>query len=259
MDPDAFMAGLSPAIVPSVDEQTAQSRHQPGNSMNGSREQTLSRIREALRTPGGPPPHQPSEWPSDRASFRAHLPPVGTTERERVDMFAGFAQRLRADFRECDGLDAAGQHLGALATESGWTRVAAHRGSLCDALAAALPSSVAVCLVEDGIEAGRLETCDAGVTECECLVAQTGSVCISAMGSGGRALSVLPPHHVVIARRSQIVPDLCAAYEWLAARYANDWPSFIGFVTGPSRTGDIERILVLGAHGPKRLTILLVP
>jgi L-lactate dehydrogenase complex protein LldG len=41
-------------------------------------------------------------------------------------------------------------------------------------------------------------------------------------------------------------------------KYAPDWPSFLSFITGPSRTGDIERILVLGAHGPKQLTSLLV-
>ena len=77
--------------------------------------------------------------------------------------------------------------------------------------------------------------------------------------SGGRALSVLPPHHVVIATREQLVPDLAAAYERLAAKYAGNYPSFISFITGPSRTGDIERILVLGAHGPKKLTVLLLP
>jgi L-lactate utilization protein LutC len=59
----------------------------------------------------------------------------------------------------------------------------------------------------------RLEACDAGLTECECLVAQTGSVCATTKSSGGPALSVLPPHHVVIARKSQLLPDLTAAYE----------------------------------------------
>ena len=72
-------------------------------------------------------------------------------------------------------------------------------------------------------------------------------------------MSVLPPHHVVIARREQLVPDLTAAYELLAPEIRADYPSFICFITGPSRTGDIERILVLGAHGPKKLTVLLVP
>jgi L-lactate dehydrogenase complex protein LldG len=68
----------------------------------------------------------------------------------------------------------------------------------------------------------------------------------------------LPPHHVVVARRDQLIPDLPAAYVLLQSRYANSFPSMISFVTGPSRTGDIERILVLGAHGPKKLTIYLI-
>ena len=113
--------------------------------------------------------------------------------------------------------------------------------------------------MDGGYEKDALEACDAALTECESLVAQTGSVCVTALSSGGRALSVLPPHHIVIAQKSQLVPDLAAAYELLAEKYRKGYPSFISFITGPSRTGDIERILVLGAHGPKKLTVLLVP
>ena len=64
-----------------------------------------------------------------------------------------------------------------------------------------------------------------------------------------------PPHHVVIARRAQMVADLPSAMTLVRWRYGGDFPSMISFITGPSRTGDIERILVLGAHGPKKLTI----
>ena len=86
-------------------------------------------------------------------------------------------------------------------------------------------------------------------------MAQTGSVLLTARSAGGRALSVLPPHHVVLAKREQLVADLPAAFALIKAKYAANYPSFISFITGPSRTGDIERILVLGAHGPKKLTI----
>jgi L-lactate dehydrogenase complex protein LldG len=60
----------------------------------------------------------------------------------------------------------------------------------------------------------------------------------------------------VLAKRGQLLPDLTAGFELLKRKYAPDYPSLISFITGPSRTGDIERILVLGAHGPKKLTIL---
>ena len=126
-------------------------------------------------------------------------------------------------------------------------------------MAASLPGSLELLRIDGGYEKNALEACDAGLTECESLVAQTGSVCVTARSSGGRALSVLPPHHVVIASRSQLVPDLAEAYEHLAKKYGATYPSFISFISGPSRTGDIERILVLGAHGPKKLTVLLVP
>jgi L-lactate dehydrogenase complex protein LldG len=101
-----------------------------------------------------------------------------------------------------------------------------------------------------------LESCDAGISECDALVAQTGSVLVTSRSAGGRALSVLPQHHVVLAWRSQVVSDLPAAFGLLKRNYAENYPSFISFITGPSRTGDIERILVLGAHGPRKLSIL---
>jgi L-lactate dehydrogenase complex protein LldG len=102
----------------------------------------------------------------------------------------------------------------------------------------------------------ELEKCDAGLTECDALVAQTGSVVVTSRSAGGRALSVLPPHHVVLARREQLLADLPGAFELLAKKYGANYPSFMSFITGPSRTGDIERILVLGAHGPKKLTMI---
>jgi len=100
--------------------------------------------------------------------------------------------------------------------------------------------------------------CDVGVTSCDCLVAQTGSIIVSTLSAGGRALTVLPPTHLVIARRDQIVPDLAAAMALLRQRYNKHWPSALSVITGPSRTADIEKILVMGAHGPKRLVLYFV-
>lgn len=100
-----------------------------------------------------------------------------------------------------------------------------------------------------------MEQCDVGISECDALIAQTGTVLVTSRSSGGRALSCLPPHHVVIARREQMVADLPTAFALVKKTYGANYPSMISFITGPSRTGDIERILVLGAHGPKKLTI----
>ena len=62
----------------------------------------------------------------------------------------------------------------------------------------------------------------------------------------------------MIARHDQLLPDLATAVHFLRARYAGHWPSSLSVITGPSRTADIEKILVMGAHGPKRLALHLV-
>jgi L-lactate dehydrogenase complex protein LldG len=95
------------------------------------------------------------------------------------------------------------------------------------------------------------------VTGCDCLVAQTGSIFVSTRSADGRGPSVWPAQHLVLARREQIVADLPAAFARLRQRYGQRWPSALTLITGPSRTADIEKILVMGAHGPKRLAVVL--
>jgi L-lactate dehydrogenase complex protein LldG len=229
--------------------------------MSGDREPILARIAEALRTPA-PRHHEPHAHEKNSAAsvpFREWLPQVGEERQEQIAVFARLSEMLRTEFRECASPVEAASHIASLAQEGQWKRIALHSGALIDAVAAKLPASLELLLTDHGYEKDAMESSDAGFTECESLVAQTGSVCVTGPSSGGRVLSVFPPHHIVIASRGQMLPDLSAAYEHLAAKYQGRYPSFISFITGPSRTGDIERILVLGAHGPKRLTVLLVP
>ncbi|RZL62420.1 MAG: hypothetical protein EOO93_08835, partial [Pedobacter sp.] len=65
-------------------------------------------------------------------------------------------------------------------------------------------------------------------------------------------------HHIVIAKTSQLVLDLKDAFLLLKNKYGNQIPSMISNITGPSRTADIEKTLVLGAHGPKELFVFLI-
>ena len=134
-----------------------------------------------------------------------------------------------------------------------WKKIGVHAGELTDLAAAKL--GLPICRTDQGYDVADLETCSVGLTQCDALVAQTGSVLVTSRSAGGRALSVLPPHHVVLARREQVVRDLPEAFSLLKQKYGANYPSFISFITGPSRTGVIERILVLGAHGPRKLTI----
>ena len=227
----------------------------------GDRAGILGRVREALRekAPLKHPAERSAGGEPTTAHFREWLPPVGPSIDEKYALFAKLSEQLRSELLPCPNIAHAAAAFNALAHELSWKTIALHKGSLLDQLAPLLTPDLTLIYVDAGYNKDALEACDAGITECDLLVAQTGSVCVTSTSAGGRVLSVLPPHHFVLARRSQIVTDLSEAYSTLATRYRENYPSMISFITGPSRTGDIERILVLGAHGPKRLTILLLP
>ena len=102
------------------------------------------------------------------------------------------------------------------------------------------------------------ENAEVGITTCESLVARNGSVMVSNANAAGRRLSIYPHNHIVIAYSSQLVLDLKDAFNQLKRKYGNSVPSMISNITGPSRTADIEKTLVLGAHGPKELYVFLL-
>jgi len=99
--------------------------------------------------------------------------------------------------------------------------------------------------------------CQASLTFCEVLVSRLGAIVMSSQIAGGRACFSLPPVHIVVATPFQIVPDIEEAFSFLNKKYSGNLPSMITFVAGPSRTADIEKTLVLGAHGPEGLYLLL--
>lgn len=105
---------------------------------------------------------------------------------------------------------------------------------------------------------GDQMTTDLSIASCafeevHCAIADTGTiVCVSVSGKTLQA-SLLPQHHVAILREETIYPNFRAfAASW------NKLPSTISLITGPSRTADIEKTLVLGMHGPKKVTVIVV-
>jgi L-lactate dehydrogenase complex protein LldG len=103
----------------------------------------------------------------------------------------------------------------------------------------------------------RFEQMEVAITRCEFLVARTGTVVVSSAHSSGRRLNVFPPVHIVWAHESQLVPFAEDAIAQITRKYDDAMPSLISFITGPSRTADIEKTLVMGAHGPKELIVLI--
>lgn len=102
------------------------------------------------------------------------------------------------------------------------------------------------------------ELAEVGFTLCEALIARNGSILLSNGNMAGRRLSIYPPVHIVLAYTSQMVMDIKDGFKLLKNKYGNQLPSMITNVTGPSRTADIEKTLVLGAHGPKEMFVFLL-
>lgn len=112
-------------------------------------------------------------------------------------------------------------------------------------------------LIPENIRTNDIVTCDAAITGCEALIARTGSLILSSK-TGGRITSVYTPIHICIAYTSQLFYDIEDGLSFLKDKYQNQLPSMITLATGPSRTADIEKTLVVGVHGPKEVYCFLV-
>jgi L-lactate dehydrogenase complex protein LldG len=100
--------------------------------------------------------------------------------------------------------------------------------------------------------------CDIGITSVDLAIAETGTLLVCSRPGQERLASLLPPMHVAIIERSQIVPDLLDAFRWLHERGLDKLPSNITLITGPSKTGDIELQLTTGVHGPGKWRVIVV-
>jgi L-lactate dehydrogenase complex protein LldG len=207
---------------------------------NPGRERILTRIRTALREPA--PRHESSEP-------RAIFAPVG-------DLLERFQKECTINITECvvtpDLRTSAATVRDLLATIAP-DEIFLQDSSELRQLALDWQDGRAIQWSSDG---GPKETCQATISACEALVAQTGSVLVSAT-CGGRGASVVAPVHIVIAKTNQILPDIGTALARAEERGTVAQNSFLCLITGSSRTADIEKILVMGAHGPRRLIVVL--
>jgi len=94
---------------------------------------------------------------------------------------------------------------------------------------------------------------DIGISGVDYLIAETGTVVMRSSPNQPRSISLLPPVHIALAERRQLVPDLFDLFEQLGTL-----PSCLTLITGPSKTGDIELRLVTGVHGPGTVHVLML-
>ncbi|WP_426058665.1 LutC/YkgG family protein [Hymenobacter sp. B1770] len=206
-----------------------------------SRDAVLARIRQSLAQPASLPP---------RPNFTAPVhPPLNNSDV--VVAFAESFQRVGGEFYYCESL----KHL-AVQLAGFRKRQQVDAPYVWEPKLQALLQAAGVAFRAN--EAEFIEQADLSLTSCEALVARTGSVLVSAATASGRRLSIYPDQHVVLARPSQVVAEIGEALRVVQSRFGTQMPSMVSLTTGPSRTADIEKTLVLGAHGPRRLALFLL-
>jgi L-lactate dehydrogenase complex protein LldG len=205
-----------------------------------SKEKVLKYVREALMSK--------TDQPFPKIDFEK---PVFVELEESPDI--NFAQELTAAggmFIYCESADEVINGIKYLIQDRKWDNIFALEPNIIELL----NKGQVTCLTDHD----QLTQAHVGITGCESLVARLGSVMVSTGQMAGRQIFIFPEIHIVVARASQLVPDLKDALLKLKKKYDQRMPSMVTLITGPSRTADIEKTLVMGAHGPKELFVFFL-
>lgn len=208
-----------------------------------ARENILSRIRKGL---GGEP--LPMPFPDAEKSQEQIFAHPGLSNEE---IFAEAFISLGGKFVFCDSEQDLMDNINMLYENRGWKQL------LCaDNRLLKLFNNNKINIVSPA--SPPVETANACVTGCEMLIARTGSILLSSAQNMGRTAPVYYPVHLVFAFANQVVFDIEDGLNGLKKKYGKDLPSMINITTGPSRTADIEKTLVVGVHGPAEIFCFLI-
>ncbi len=211
--------------------------------MAASRERILGRVRDAVAG------DRKGDW---RAELDRRVEQAPQLIRPKLpdDLFARFSEKLALGGGTCERLDAVSQVPEAIV-----------RYLKTNGLAPKLRAAPALQGMAwgDGLDVsyGNTRGDDlVSITPAFCAVAETGSVVLLSSDSSPTSLNFLPDVHIVIVEMKQLVPH----YEdvWVELRAPGEVPRAINFITGPSKTADVEQTLQIGAHGPRNLHVFLV-
>jgi L-lactate dehydrogenase complex protein LldG len=220
-----------------------------------AREAVLARVREALKRAGKAP--QAAAAREARVARHAH----GPRPTLPGDIVARFVERATDQASTVERLDfveevpaAVARYLDALELPPAIAAQKSHRGvcwpefAWLDWRGAGLDIEARPTVGEDRL----------GITGCLCAIAETGTLVVTSSKDTPTATTLLPDTHIAIVRAGDVVAGMEEAFDRVRAAHGA-LPRAISMISGPSRTGDIEQTIVLGAHGPYRVHILLVP
>lgn len=211
----------------------------------------------------------------DRASFLARLPQgriepparlQGPPEPPPVDALETLVQKLQATgmgVHQINGAEAAVEHALSLVKQSGVDRLGvSDLGPELNSFLQDAAQSQNVEVLSAGDDRKQIEAMEplsAGLTRAELAVAQVGALVQVARPGGGRLLSLMPPLHVALLHAGDVLPTMADLPTALQdpARFPEGMPPAVSLIGGPSKTGDIEAVIVLGVHGPGRVEVVI--
>jgi L-lactate dehydrogenase complex protein LldG len=205
-----------------------------------TKEKILKRVRDALINK--------KENPFKNVDFNS--PVFVHSEEEKEITFARKLMDMSGTFVYCENEKALGDSLKSLLKQKSWKDY-----FVVDQKLEMLLQSLEVPFQNNPDTFNKMT---AGITRCEYLIARFGSVLVSSGLDSGRRMFVFPESHIVVAYTSQVVLELQEALAGMRKRYRERFPSQMTVITGPSRTADIEKTLIMGAHGPRELYVFVI-
>ncbi|MFM8591884.1 MAG: lactate utilization protein C [Sphingomonadales bacterium] len=208
-------------------------------NVSPAKENILKRIREALAHT------TPMPFPQSEKNQTIYPAPHQEAEIEFAEQFT----KLQGKFIYCINRQELAFQFASLVRKQDWSPIYCAEEKLITLLGESL---------SERLTTTDLAGCQVSVTGCEYLVARTGSIVLSSAQQQGRTASVYAPIHICIAFVDQLVEDIKDAMVAAREKHGTQFPSLLTLATGPSRTADIEKTLVVGVHGPKEVYLLLV-
>ena len=223
--------------------------------MMSSRSRILGRIRHNLGR-GPLSAEKAAELKTRIEEHRPNLVPKRTeiSPAAQVDLFQAKAEALGATVTRLSSLDAVPEAVSRYLSDHNLaTKIKMSPEAALDALpfdqTPMLEITRGAATAED----------DVSLTPAFAGIAETGTLCLASGPDTPSTLNFLPENHIVLLRRSQIIGTMEESWARLRAKYgAGNLPRTLNLISGPSRTADIEQTLIMGAHGPRRLHILIV-
>ncbi len=223
-----------------------------------ARANILNRVRRNLAVGVFRAGTKPASFEMQRTADRPNLqkPPIEVFEEE-LTLVGGTFQRVSSQEQLCDALRK-------VCDRGGYQNIAVSQEPLIEELQVAenlqrFLTGARVSKLNSLDPMDELRSADAGVTACEFLIAETGTIVLRSSPLVPRSLSLLPHAHIVIATEEQLFPTLVSCVPKLQHRLVQSpASSCTTLVTGPSRTADIEKVLVRGVHGPRELHVFVL-